>query len=304
MPPFVPNIISLNESNIYGTHFVATIDIEAGQELIVTAPFASVGYIKPHKFGCIGCGKSSAKKIYCDHCFGVWFCSQKCEKSRYHRSRCDTSFKRSDCEDVRLATKIISVAFDAADNVEAFAKFLVDLLFCKTSTTNHRTCKPPYSTYGEMLKLVSNSQHPTDEQIAKVKRVVSYAENLPQIKSLQMQHKKKLLFELALRHILSFPIYTFGEEIPYQNGICYSRYYIYDLFSRFNHSCDPNVDHYVDDNEETHLFASRPIKAGEQLFITYITGLNFDSSKGRTRYLKETWNFDCTCKLCSSKRPR
>jgi hypothetical protein len=66
--------------------------------------------------------------------------------------------------------------------------------------------------------------------------------------------------------------------------------------SLFNHSCDPNVTRIIFDDKIVFV-ASRPIYAGDQLFISY--GYNFlnhdyeERQKGLEKY-----NFECDCNAC------
>ncbi|CAG8705154.1 14891_t:CDS:2, partial [Acaulospora colombiana] len=69
-------------------------------------------------------------------------------------------------------------------------------------------------------------------------------------------------------------------------------------FSKANHSCGPNA--FARFNLNTwaiELRASRPIKAGEEIFISYIDVLQ-DSIKRRTQ-LATLYDFTCQCKWCT-----
>ncbi|KAF8856367.1 SET domain-containing protein [Acephala macrosclerotiorum] len=67
--------------------------------------------------------------------------------------------------------------------------------------------------------------------------------------------------------------------------------------SRINHACVPNCQHTWNDNigEET-IHAVRQIFKGEEITISYANTGPFAS---RRRILKESFEFECTCELCS-----
>lgn len=69
------------------------------------------------------------------------------------------------------------------------------------------------------------------------------------------------------------------------------RYYVFDAFSRFNHSCDPNLDQYLDDDDVTYCIANRQITKGDQLYINYLGDMKFENNDERKTYLEENWNF-------------
>lgn len=106
---------------------------------------------------------------------------------------------------------------------------------------------------------------------------------------------------MALRHAASIELNSFSEKfVVSEGGIC-TRFTIYDVISRVNHSCAPNLHHFIDDNNIMHCVAIRPIKRGEQLFINYLTGLDIDNTQERRMYIEETWQFNCQFNKCSTE---
>ena len=73
------------------------------------------------------------------------------------------------------------------------------------------------------------------------------------------------------------------------------------LYSMFNHSCNPNVDWRHDDHNSTvTLFATRDIKEGEEMYISYIKGA--DMSRGERQKALMTWlGVECGCAMCESE---
>lgn len=110
------------------------------------------------------------------------------------------------------------------------------------------------------------------------------------------------LFHRNLR-ILNTNLLELGEH-HYQNGQWYAKSVGSGLFpfaSMFNHNCDPNVNR-VTLNNQLVFYVARPIKAGEQLFISYgyfFSRIDKDErSKGLSKY-----SFECDCEACKKNLP-
>ncbi|KAF3318351.1 hypothetical protein TWF173_007769 [Orbilia oligospora] len=73
---------------------------------------------------------------------------------------------------------------------------------------------------------------------------------------------------------------------------------IYLTICLINHSCIPNTYHNWNENlEQETIHAIRPIKAGEEITISYISE---SMSNPRRKRLQECFGFDCQCQLCTS----
>ncbi|KAG0652468.1 Trithorax-related 4 [Hyphodiscus hymeniophilus] len=74
------------------------------------------------------------------------------------------------------------------------------------------------------------------------------------------------------------------------------------LYSMFNHSCSPNVDWRHDDYSSTvTLFATRDIKEGEEMCISYIKGAEM-GRKERQRALLTWLGMECGCQRCTEEK--
>lgn len=76
-------------------------------------------------------------------------------------------------------------------------------------------------------------------------------------------------------------------------------YGLWPAASYFNHSCTPNLrKRRVERSWE--FVASRPIPAGEQICISYISADDIaEGCRARMERLRKTWGFDCACELCA-----
>lgn len=126
----------------------------------------------------------------------------------------------------------------------------------------------------------------------------------PQLNAFKSPKTERLLFSLAYRHVNSIAINAFSEEIKCSIGGACTRFFIFDTLCRLNHSCNPNLEHYTDDDDRTYCVVTRPIKTGEQLFINYVSEMKFESTHERKKYIKETWHFACKCQKCYPRQPK
>jgi hypothetical protein len=73
---------------------------------------------------------------------------------------------------------------------------------------------------------------------------------------------------------------------------------IFLLISRINHSCCPNVLHsWCQATNEERIYAIKQIKAGEQIFTSYLDDL-FNTYEQRKELLQASWKFSCQCSAC------
>lgn len=77
---------------------------------------------------------------------------------------------------------------------------------------------------------------------------------------------------------------------------------IFAFASLLNHSCYPNVIHAMVEGKMV-LIVARPIKAGEQIFITYGPLFSIHDISMRQARLS-LYGFDCDCIACANKYPR
>lgn len=129
-------------------------------------------------------------------------------------------------------------------------------------------------------------------------RVIKCIKSLPEFKSFNSHSMQRLFFNLACRHISTIELNSFSEEFEISKGGTCTRYSMYDVLSRFNHSCIPNLHHFKDDNNIVRGVTIRPIKKGDQIFINYLADMNFDSTQERQKYILKHWKFNCLCEKC------
>ncbi|KAL6708100.1 SET domain-containing protein 5 [Coniothyrium glycines] len=75
---------------------------------------------------------------------------------------------------------------------------------------------------------------------------------------------------------------------------------LFPKIARINHSCRPNLSYYWNASRNRKIvYATRPIKKGEEVFVSYISLLL--AQEDRQRYL-DRYGFKCHCEACAQER--
>lgn len=212
--PHMANSLSLAENVVFGTHVVANCELNARQVVMATPAFAIIECLSSTDSRCFSCGKANNSGfIQCLHCSNLWFCGKRCSASKIHQSKCNEIFDRGDCYILRLVYEIIKSALEQFPDLNAFFDFCSGLLFSakQSKMKYYRQCKPPYSTYGEILQLEKCEK---DEHFKIAQRAKNYILKLPQLLSFNRQDLPRIVFYLAYRHATSLEHYLFFYEIP------------------------------------------------------------------------------------------
>lgn len=291
--PNMAAVLKMKEDKKFGKHLVTQTDLAVGQVVLAASPFAFVEYVMAVGSGCFNCGaQPNGKFIQCEFCINIQFCSKRCSLTQHHHSKCDRMFNRNDCREVRLATKLILNVISTFPDSETMLDFSSGILFSNKKSHHYL---PPFSQYGEILQLTGKMKA---ENVLLAKRVRDLIMQTPQFQSDRSQETKRILYYVALRHLASIATNTFSEEFAVSKGGVHIRFFIFDAASRINHSCTPNIHHYIDPNDIMHFVVLRPIKSGDQLFINYLNSTE-PAICDRKAYFKEDWMFECQCNKCN-----
>lgn len=282
----------VKENSKFGKYIIANCDIDVGQTVFKTSAFASIEYLSSVQNACFKCGKSWKQTFMkCPHCICVWFCSERCAKNKIHMAKCNKIFDSADCKIVRIITEIVRVASEMSLNLKAFTELSAGVLNSKSKSIQYLQ---PFSKYVEMLSLKAN---PKVEHIGIAKRAVECIRKILNISSEDFRTFDRTLFYLAYQHATTIEVNSFSYEVSCDNGVSI-HFSMHDIISRLNHSCAPNLFYITDENNIAHCITVRPIIKGEQLFVSYLGEMDFESKKERQDYLDETWAFKCKCDKC------
>ena len=76
---------------------------------------------------------------------------------------------------------------------------------------------------------------------------------------------------------------------------------VYRTFPKINHSCNPNVENFVDGYNMI-IVAIKPIRKGEEIFVTYYKSLRYLlKTEEIHKWIKDIWNLSCSCDIDKSR---
>lgn len=294
--PIKSDLLVLSKNEEFGVHIVAKQDIEIGKQLLDSSAYAKIMYVSCSGSCCFSCGEiNDFKKIECKHCINVWFCSRKCSQNREHKVRCYPMFEKNDCKIIRLVAEIMKVGSNEFISTEMYLKFCHESL---SNNSNENIGLSSYSEYGEILTLKS---HPEERHPFIARRVADLIGLVPQFSSVARE-SRRLLIRIAYRHSICVAFNAFSIEKNIAKGGTLHKFELHNIMSRFNHACQPNVEHFIleedGDDYTTYCIAKKQIKKGEQCFINYFGGHEIKNTEERQRIFNETWHFTCTCIEC------
>lgn len=302
--PVMANAVKIDIDEHRGRRVIATKDLSVG-EIILSEPIY-VGQSIGGEYTCCNiCVKDAANLIPCKNCTRAMFCYGGCEQNAVHRLECDireismqTSLHETNCFHSIIRTILMAIElFPTIDDLIEFVEqnlpnessldigipqFIDDK--AKYRTFLHLpagkifpiTMQLVYCTYNTML---GNSE------IAKIFNTVKY---------------RRFLMHLILHHALALKNSALvlgrdiaaestkkGENMAYYFGLTYRL---------FQHSCVPNTV-LLFRNGSSFGVMIRPVKKGEELFISLI-GTNSGSSYKERQNMLIDREIECECELC------
>lgn len=150
------------------------------------------------------------------------------------------------------------------------------------------------SQYRLFLTLIGDILTESEKQtlIAKSESLYNTLIELPRIRQLfDTTQKRKFLKQLVIKH--AFIIKKNSIQATLQGGRSVSTLGL--VFSLFNHACAPNLLNFTTGYQQV-CITMRPIKKGEQLFVSYICA-DIPTVR-RKNYLLANFGFSCQCEKC------
>ncbi|XP_078080222.1 histone-lysine N-methyltransferase Smyd1-like isoform X2 [Mustelus asterias] len=216
---------------------------------------------------CHSCFKKQAKLQRCGQCKFAHYCDRTCQKAAWaeHKNECVAirNYGKPTNETVRLASRILWRMAREEDIVTA------DRLSSLMDLQDHV----------DDLSEEEKAQLATDVEVLR-----SY------------WHPNNQHFDSqSLSHIFGV-INCNGFTISDQRGLQAVGVGIFPNLCLINHDCWPNCT-VILNNGKIELRTIQPIKAGEELTVSYVDFLNL--SADRRNQLKKHYYFDCTCEHCT-----
>lgn len=282
--------LEVKESRNFGKHIVTNRSLEIGQTVIVEEAYCMTAENVLNYSQCANCFECKVNLIPCKNCSSIMFCSQNCYDvghRNFHAVECGQLGVYSKWNAaIRLVTNSVIKAINSFPNLKKLMN-VIDEFNKRGPNSNVTYDNPLIRAYMQFFALSGSTELTSHVQdlifMERTKSIHSQIISHPTYKNMfQSNESRRFLAHLIMHHfhVVNFNgfkvvnrlhgayINELGTNSAYLSGITYA-YGIYLNSSRLNHSCQPNIARIFIGNK---LIAKviRPIKPGEQLFVTYL----------------------------------
>ncbi|XP_057324275.1 SET and MYND domain-containing protein 4-like [Microplitis mediator] len=312
--PRASSAISLEYSEKYGRHIVATRDVKACETLLVHKAYASILHVENIWKYCWYCSKRTWSSVPCNQCANVIYCDENCRNAawnEYHDFECPViaaMFSHEFNSVFIMSLRLTIKAFKEAGSLENLKEKLQDIDSITDPMARGLTDDVWDDTkYASVYSLTRNSPDTISEQCLKKSIGILYClitttkmfDDKIDIENLADDKWANFVGELILKHVeisranaIQLRVKRDPDTfVPYCDVLM-------PFFSLFNHSCDPNVHKFTSGNINA-IFATRVIKKGEQIVISYGPRFQNLSTAERRQHL-QVHKFFCQCIACSN----
>lgn len=291
--PEMANVLSVQYNEKYGRHIVAKDDIDVGRIVLIERPFSAGASVVAKIEQCITCFAVKQNFIACEGCDSAMFCGTMCRrKNRIHLLECSDQRPVKGATSRHVYTSVLN-AITMFQNANAVIEFVSDSLRSEPK-------KYVYSTATEKMRyrsfLTLNITCKVDVEQKFIPVLYKAYTKLLSLKNVQRmfetKREKRFLLHLTAHHYL-----VYMSNLVNLWRIDKKALFI--VQSYFNYACAPNILYYPYKGH-TVCFSLRPIKRGEQLFVSYFGDFN-DQMEVCHSIMMESIGFDCRCERCVPK---
>lgn len=288
--PCMANVLEIQENAQFGRHLLAKCDIPAGQTILIESDFVSMRS-NGDELVCYTCFRSKVNFIACAQCPDVAFCSNECiVRNATHKWECGTFFADLHHQ-IQFQMQTLLLAIETFSSVDSLMEFVEQILgenVEKIPSSLH-DAKSKYHFFFKLSKTSSTWQ---TKYLSQAKQVYDNVLLLPKVSVLfDTDAKKCFLQHLVTHHFLII------KNNALVSGNPWDVVSVFNVLSMLNHSCAPNVFHPRTGKQQC-CITIRPVKRGQQLFISYLSSNDLSTIEQRQQKLKTSWGFDCTCERC------
>ncbi|XP_037028896.1 SET and MYND domain-containing protein DDB_G0273589-like [Bradysia coprophila] len=307
--PCMVNVLDIERSDQYGRLVRANSDIQIGDTILIEEAFVKI-LLGTERNRCSNCIKEKMNFIPCDNCADTMYCNETCANNNFHEDECDMTMGAEDCYDGESLTFILRSVIIAINTFRTIAELMEFVENCRASDPLDITepVDTPISEYRTFFKLAVMMTNERVSNLLKTAYLIFHSIMGSRLsKRFETKDSQRFLVHLTIHHAIILRVNAFGGCTEPGNGLFghnvddddKQRQQDIHLFtSYFNHSCIPNVILLVKDSIAI-CKALRPIKQGEQLFITYIDDEGYGmTEKQRNDQLEMVYGFRCQCEFC------
>ncbi|CAD6208728.1 GSCOCG00003535001-RA-CDS [Cotesia congregata] len=309
--------ITINYSEKFGRHIVATKDMMVGEVVSVKQAYALVLSWEYRLKRCWNCSKHCWSSVPCNTCSNVIYCSEECRNvawKDYHGIECS------------ILTGLLSLAHHYEDiSLMSLRLFIKAIKEFGTVKALYKNIQKMDSTEDFIMKSFTDGIY-DDKKYASVYPLSRKPMNLRfqvqcAVKTIHYMYLMALMTDIFgkkmenMEELRNYEHAVFVGKLLYHHTVLSSsnRYAIYaptkgellycggildPLESLYNHSCDPNMGYFLCRDKTTTFITLQPIKKGEQLFISYGPDFHEMPTPERRELLQNDRSFWCDCHAC------
>ncbi|KAJ8678888.1 hypothetical protein QAD02_014675 [Eretmocerus hayati] len=310
--PCAAESIALTYNEKYGRHYIATRDLRPGEIILIEeSPYIAVNHYQKYLI-CSHCLAFAWAGIPCEFCVYTVYCSETCKKEAwhlYHENTCPRLPLLQSVAEVSkdlflfvdMSTRIIDI-FVKKEGVETMLKeaAMIDkrkgLVGAETYLReDNLDCRKFRSLYGlSNCKIIDHAQPPS---LSTIRDKLSY---------IQKNGNSTKFVAAPIGSNDGPECYHCKDLESCLRNNCVARGAIIGPCCSFmNHSCYPNVASAFLPGPKIVMITQRPVKKGEQLFISYGPRADVESESRESRQdkLLKNYYFVCDCEGCSHNWP-
>lgn len=300
--PEMANVLQIKRSEEFGRHITATCDIDVGNIVVMEKAFMTA--YRYEKFRrCDTCMMKDTNLIPCTRCTDTMFHSSECKASDFHKVECGmhTLPEEDNNDNQRHIIRSILQAINIFANVQELQEFVEDAID-SDPMEKPESLLDEKSKYRAFLKLW---HEPNVDQRYMFGQQVYFVyqkllDNAIIGSKFNTKEKKRFLMHLVAQH---YCIINYSGNIVFDNSDDLVGWHFEEFRSiiamYLNHSCAPNATLVSFDGYNV-IVTIRPIKADEQLFLSYFRNDKIQhSTKDRKKYILARCRFNCNCERCN-----
>lgn len=272
--------LKIQRNAVYGRHIITKCDLQIGQVVLVEKPYSIVPNEKSsaYKNRCSFCFEVFKNFITCEQC-SDFFCSDAgCIEMSHHKHTCNIPYSGPKHTFVLVLQMILDIneAFPDVNNLLNTIESLRKGNYYSADLTDEQR-----KAFCSVFQMNHNHEKQSDEQLTSLLQATAYAYtrimDICKQKFKTEEHRrflKHLVFHLFHVAQHAVDLYDYRQENTIDNTQKHTFQMfgnaIYPIGSYINHSCIPNVYCYSTSFSYMVCQVIRPIKAGEQLFRSYL----------------------------------
>ncbi|CRL06221.1 CLUMA_CG018942, isoform A [Clunio marinus] len=320
--PFAVKCLKYQVNEKYGRHVITTANLKAGDIILIEEPF-----LKKFQYGtqnyytrCANCLKTNKLNLIpCNICATTMYCSSECQRNDelVHPLEC----KVQTTEKIFLSNlKLVLQAVQIAGSINNLKRIFKD----KSNSTvfDFDWSKEDLSHSKNFLSVLASmncvqTSLLNEEKLDLLKNVLKkyLADHLSKFNETYkiddqtdfLCQQSKNFFNIFNTNSIRMEehTYEFNQDSAFTSWIDYNKIGsgIFPFASLFNHSCDPNTTRVTVDNKLVFVIR-KPVKSGEQIFVTYGPDFTGYTLMERQNLLIRDYGFKCDCEACRNDYPK